>query len=135
MNIKEENNLNIEKNLLYRESHEWVNTEDEKEIIVGISDYAQEKLGDIVFIDFLVDVGDAIEEGDPFAELESVKAVESVYAPVTGTISAINGNLDDDYSVVNEKCYSEGWLIKMNPADVSTLGNLLKAEDYEKELD
>lgn len=126
--------MKIPENLLYAESHEWIKKDGNK-LIVGISDYAQDKLGDIVFIDFLVDTGDAVEKGDPFAELESVKAVESVYAPVTGTVTSINTALDDDYSVINEDCYGDGWLIKIDPADASALDGLLKSDEYKNKLE
>ncbi len=114
----------------YAESHEWARQEDE-DIVVGISDYAQESLSDIVYIE-LPEIGDEIERGDDFGVVESVKAASDVYAPVNGKIVAINELLDGEPEIVNEDPYGKGWLIRIAPEDLSELDELMNDDEYEE---
>lgn len=115
--------------LLYTKSHEWVK-EEGGEYLVGITDYAQAELGDLVFIN-LPEVGDAVTMGEPFSDVESVKAVSDVLSPLSGTVSAVNEEVLDAPESMNEKPY-EAWLIKVK--DVSDKEELLTADEYEEFL-
>ena len=112
--------------LRYSASHEWIKNEDGLSVI-GLTDFAQKSLGDIVFID-LPQEGDSVTMGDSFADVESVKAVSGVFSPVSGTVSAVNGALIDNPALLNENPY-DAWLIKVS--DVSETGELLDAAAYE----
>lgn len=114
---------------LYSEEHEWVNTTDitEGEVVrVGITHIAAEALGEIVFVE-LPEVGDEIEAGEPFGEVESTKSVSDIYAPVSGEIVAVNEELEDNAGVINEDPYGEGWLYDVR---VSEPGELMDSADY-----
>ncbi len=111
----------------YSRTHEWVKEEDGL-AVVGISDYAQDSLGDIVFVN-LPEAGDEVAKGEAFADVESVKAVSDVYSPVTGVVEAVNEAILDDPSLVNSDPYGS-WFIKVR--EVSEKEELLNAEDYEK---
>ncbi len=120
-------------NLLYAASHEWVTT-DGDEVTVGISDYAQHALGDVVFVE-LPDVGRTLEQGDSFGAVESVKAASDIYAPVAGEVTAVNETLVDSPEMVNAEPYEGGWLIKLRPRDLEVeRGNLLDAAAYEQHV-
>ena len=112
--------------LRYAASHEWIKNEDGLSVI-GLTDFAQTSLGDIVFID-LPQVGDPVTVGESFADVESVKAVSGVFSPVSGTVAAVNDALLDNPALLNEKPY-EAWLIKVS--DVSEVGDLLDAAAYD----
>ena len=112
----------------YSKEHEWVATEDTVATI-GISDHAQDQLGEIVYIE-LPAVGDKISKDDPFGVIESVKAVSDIYAPVTGTVIEINEDLPESPEAVNEDPYGDGWLIKVKITDMSDLEDLMDAEEY-----
>ena len=112
--------------LRYSASHEWIKNEDGLSVI-GLTDFAQSSLGDIVFID-LPQEGDSVTMGDSFADVESVKAVSGVFSPVTGTVAAVNSELIDNPALLNEKPY-EAWPIKVS--DVTAVGDLLDAAAYE----
>ncbi len=114
----------------YAESHEWARHEDD-DIVVGISDYAQESLSDIVYVE-LPEIGDDVERGDDFGVVESVKAASDVYAPVNGKIVAINELLDGEPEIVNEDPYGKGWLIRINPEDPSEFDELMNDDEYEE---
>lgn len=118
--------------LLYTKEHEWVLVKGNI-IRVGISDYAQNELGDIVFVD-LPSVGDQVEEGEGFAVLESVKAVSDVYAPVSGKIVAINEALEDSPELVNESPLDEGWIVEIEVDGVAQTGDLMNQQEYEQFL-
>jgi len=122
--------MNFPKELLYSKSHEWVKFLDAATALVGISDHAQDALGDLVFVN-LPQENDAIKAGEPFADVESVKAVSDVYSPVTGTVAEINEALLDSPELLNQKPY-EAWMIKV--VDITDREDLLSAEDYEKML-
>src|SRR5271155_4077189 len=120
--------MEIPPGLKYSKEHEWVATE-ESVATIGISDYAQDQLGEIVFVE-LPAVGDKISKDDPFGVVESVKAVSDVYAPVTGTVIEINEELPESPETVNEDPYGDGWLIKVKITDMSDLEDLMDAEEY-----
>ena len=120
--------------LAYASTHEWARKENDGTVTVGISDYAQEQLGDIVYVE-LPEVGQRTAVGDEIAVVESVKAASDIYAPISGEIVQINENLDEEPEVVNSDPYIEGWFFVIDPDDANDLDNLLSAEDYEKVCD
>ncbi|MFC4404863.1 glycine cleavage system protein GcvH [Gracilibacillus xinjiangensis] len=122
--------MNLPKELLYSEEHEWVKKEDGK-VRVGITDHAQSELGDIVFIE-LPEVGDTVEADEPFGSAESVKTVSELYAPVSGKVVEVNEELEDSPELVNESPYENAWMIVIEPSDEAELDDLMSAEDYEK---
>lgn len=116
--------------LKFAKSHEWIKVGDDNIATVGISDHAQDSLGDITFVE-LPAVGDTLQKGDAFGVVESVKAASDIYAPVTGEVVAINEDLDTAPEKLNQSPYEEGWLIKLKLANPADLDELLSAEDYE----
>jgi glycine cleavage system H protein len=120
------------KDLKFTKEHEWVKTEGEIAII-GISDYAQKELGDVVYVE-LPAVGDAIEKGDACANIESVKAVSDIYSPVTGEIVEVNEFLADKPETVNKDPYGAGWVFKIRMDDSGELATLMNAAAYEEYL-
>ncbi|ATC83419.1 MULTISPECIES: glycine cleavage system protein GcvH [Alteromonadales] len=125
---------NIPSDLKYASSHEWVRNEGDGTFTVGISEHAQELLGDMVFVE-LPEVGDAVDAGEDCAVAESVKAASDIYAPVGGEIVAINEELEDAPETVNNDPYGDGWLFRIKATDESELENLLSAEDYANTID
>ena len=123
--------MNTPEHLLYTKEHEWANFND-NEVIIGITDYAQSQLGDIIFIEF-PEIGDQVNAGDSFGEVEAVKTVSELYAPVTGTILEVNENLEDSADLVNSDPYGDGWLIKIKPTNLNEKDDLMKSAAY-KEL-
>jgi len=119
---------------LYTKTHEWVSTESEKFVTVGITDHAQHLLGDMVYIE-LPDVGSEVKAGDELGVVESVKAASDFYAPVTGEIFAVNTDLEDAPALVNTDPYGDGWLVKIRLSDPEELGDLLDNEAYAEEID
>jgi glycine cleavage system H protein len=119
--------LNVPQDLQYTRSHEWVRTEDDT-AIVGISDHAQDELGDVVFVE-LPDEGATFDAGESFGTVESVKAVSDVYAPVGGEVIEVNSSLEDAPEKINDDPYGEGWLVKLR---TSGEADLLSPEEYEK---
>jgi len=118
------------KELRYTEEHEWVKTEGEK-VRIGITDFAQEELGDIVFVE-LPEVGSTISADEPFGSVESVKTVSELYAPVSGKIIEINEELIENPEYVNESAYDKAWMIVIEPSDMSEIEKLMTAEQYEE---
>lgn len=116
--------------LKYTEEHEWVLQEDEL-VAVGITDFAQDSLGDIVFVE-LPEVGDTVEAGKPFGVVESVKAVSDIYSPVSGEVVEINEELPDTPETVNTSPYEEAWMIKVKPSNLSELDALMSAAEYQE---
>ncbi len=116
--------------LKYSKEHEWVSTEDSI-ATVGITDHAQEQLGEIVYIE-LPAVGDKVSKDDPFGVVESVKAVSDIYAPVSGTVVAVNEDLPESPETVNEDPYGDGWLIKVRVSDEGDLADLMDSDEYEE---
>ncbi len=123
--------MSIPSELKYTSSHEWVRVEGDV-AVVGITHHAQESLGDVVFVD-MPDEDAELEKGDEAAEIESVKAVSSIYAPVSGTIVAVNGAIDDEPDLVNREPYAGGWLFKIQISDMGELDSLLDAAGYAAE--
>lgn len=123
----------VPQELKYTESHEWIGVEADGSVRIGISDHAQEALGDLVFVELPV-VGDTIDQGDPCAVVESVKAASDIYAPVTGEVIAVNEDLEDDPGAINSDPYGDGWLFQVSLGDAEELGALLDAEAYERSL-
>jgi len=119
----------IPKELRYASTHEWVRPEGNGIYTVGITEHAQELLGDMVFVD-LPDVGDAIAMGDDCAVAESVKAASDIYAPITGEVVEINEQLEDSPELVNSDSYGDGWMFKVKAEDESEVEALLDAEGY-----
>ncbi|GAF21689.1 MULTISPECIES: glycine cleavage system protein GcvH [Shouchella] len=114
--------------LKYSEEHEWVKTEDGN-VRIGITDFAQSELGDIVFVE-LPEVGDEIEANEPFGSVESVKTVSELYAPVSGKVVEVNEDLDDSPEFVNESPYEKAWMIVVEPTDSSELDKLMSPSEY-----
>jgi glycine cleavage system H protein len=113
----------------YTRQHEWARTEGGR-VRIGITDYAQDALGDVVYVE-LPEVGGEITADQPFAEVESTKSVSDVYAPVSGTVVERNASVDEHPELVNEQPYGDGWLILVDPADVSVVDGLMDAAAYQ----
>ena len=128
--MKEIDELKFSDDLHYTEDHEWVDVEGDTAKI-GISDYAQDQLGDIVFVE-LPNVGDSFQKGDEFGTVESVKAVSELYIPISGEVTAINNALEDSPELVNTQPYDDGWMIAVKIADPSELDALMSKDDYYK---
>jgi glycine cleavage system H protein len=122
--------MEIPAGLRYSKEHEWVATEEEVATI-GITDYAQEQLGEIVYVE-LPAVGDKISKDDAFGVVESVKAVSDIYAPVSGTVVEVNQELPESPEMINEDPYGDGWLVKVKVSDGSELDDLLDHDEYEE---
>ena len=123
--------MEVKKGLYYTNEHEWVMVEEDVAFI-GISDYAQHSMGELVFID-LPEEGDEFEKGDAFGAVESVKAASDVYMPISGEVLEVNENVSDNPALVNEDAF-ENWLIKIKPSDLEELGELMNSEQYETYL-
>jgi len=115
--------------LRFTESHEWLKV-DGDDALIGLSDYAQHELGDIVFVE-LPEEGTTVSAGDVLATVESVKSVSEVYSPVAGEIVEINGDLEDSPDLINTDAYGDGWLIKIKLADVAEIDRLMSDDEYE----
>lgn len=125
---------NIPNELKYISSHEWVRMEDDGTVTIGITDHAQELLGDVVYVE-LPDVDSEVALDDEIAVVESVKAASDIFAPLSGTIIAINEALEDAPETVNSSPYDDGWMFKMQPSELSELDNLIDAESYQNEIE
>jgi len=128
LKIKGGKKMSVKEDLYYSEDHEWVREEEEC-LVIGVTDFAQEELGDIVFVE-LPEVDEEFDKGDSFGVLESVKAVSDTFIPVSGRVIEVNEDLLDNPELINDDPYGEGWLIKIDPADDSELDELLSAEEY-----
>lgn len=124
---------NIPSNLKYVASHEWLKLEDDGVITVGITDHAQDLLGDVVFVE-LPEVGRTVSADEEVAVVESVKAASDVYAPISGEIVEINEELVDNPELANEDPYGKAWFFKVKPANPADYDNLMSAEEYESSL-
>jgi glycine cleavage system H protein len=120
--------MNVPEDLRYTSDHEWARLEDGK-IRIGITDYAQDALGDVVFVQ-LPEPGTAVGAGQSFSEIESTKSVSDIYAPVAGTVVEVNTELADAPQRLNEDCYGDGWLCIIEPSDPANVTALLDAEGY-----
>ncbi|MBM7343571.1 glycine cleavage system protein GcvH [Pantoea coffeiphila] len=125
---------NVPTDLNYRDSHEWVRKEADGSYTVGITEHAQELLGDMVFVD-LPEVGNTYAQGDDCAVAESVKAASDIYAPLSGEIIAVNSELESSPELVNSDPYSYGWLFKIKASNESELNDLLSAADYQASIE
>jgi len=126
--MKELSELNFPDDLKYTEDHEWSKLEND-EVTIGICDYAQDQLGDVVFVE-LPQVGDTFDKGQEFGTVESVKAVSELFIPLGGEVTAINESLEDTPELVNSEPYAGGWMIKIKPADMADLDALLTKDAY-----
>ena len=122
--------MNFPQNLKYTNEHEWIRVEGDI-AYVGITDYAQEQLGDIVFVD-IPTVGESLEAGEVFGTIEVVKTISDLFLPVAGEVLEQNEALEENPELVNKDPYGEGWLIKMKPADVKAVEDLLDAEGHKE---
>lgn len=119
----------IPENYKFLSSHEWAKLEEDGKVTVGISDYAQDQLGDIVFVE-LPEIDSEVTQGDEAAVVESVKAASEVYSPVSGKVIDVNSSLEDSPETVNLSAFEEGWFFKIEATDISELENLLSPEQY-----
>ena len=119
----------MDKTLKFADSHEWVRDNGDGTATIGISEHAQEMLGDVVFVD-LPEVEGEVEAGESFSLVESVKAASDIYAPITGEIVEINEELEDSPELINEEPYEGGWIVKVKMSDASELDNLKDADEY-----
>ncbi len=120
--------MNVPAELKYTKEHEWIRVEGD-EAFVGITDYAQSQLGDIVFVECET-VGDTLKAGDTFGTIEAVKTVSELYLPVSGEVLEFNGALEDEPELVNKDPYGKGWIVKISVADKAQMAGLLDAEAY-----
>ena len=119
--------------LLYTKEHEWVNIDGDNATI-GISDYAQENLGDITFVE-LPNAGDEVEQFEEFASIESVKAASDIFSPMSGKITAVNNDLNEEPGLINKSPYETGWIAKVKISDLEGQSNLMTADEYRKFLE
>ena len=126
--MKEINDLNLPEDVKYTKDHEWARPENDV-VTIGINDYAQDQLGEIVFVE-LPEEGDTFSREDEFGSVESVKAVSELYIPISGEILAVNPDLEDSPELVNEDCYQGGWLVKVKPDDPSEIDALMDKAAY-----
>jgi glycine cleavage system H protein len=122
---------NIPSDLRFAKSHEWVRTESDGSVTIGITDFAQDSLGDITYVQ-LPKVGAALKAGEVFGVVESVKAASDLYTPVAGTVLAVNPKLGSAPETVNQAPYGEGWMLKLRPTDAAAVGSMLDAAAYAK---
>jgi glycine cleavage system H protein len=126
--MKDISELNLSNDVKYFEDHEWAKLEND-EAVIGISDFAQDQLGDIVFVE-LPQIGDTFEKGTEFGTVESVKAVSELYMPLSGEVVAVNETLEESPELVNTQPYTEGWMIRIKPSNVDEMEQLMDKEAY-----
>ncbi len=124
---------NVPSDLRYTREHEWARLEDDGRVTVGVTDYAQDQLGDIVFVD-LPETDAEVSGGEPMGEIESTKSVSDIYAPLSGVVIEVNADLADAPEAINQDPYGEGWMVVVDPSDASEYDALLTAEEYQKVL-
>ena len=124
--------LNLPADFKYTNEHLWVRVNGD-EVVIGVSDYAQDQLGEVVYVD-LPSEGDSFAAGDEFGEVESIKSVNKLFMPVAGEVTAVNGELDGTPTLLNISCYDKGWLIKAKPEDMASVDALLSADAYKAAL-
>ena len=124
--------FDVPDDLTYLESHEWTTTDDET-VRIGITEFAQDELGDVVFVE-LPAVGDTIEAGSAFGVVESIKAVSDLYAPVSGEVTAVNEDLFDQPELVNDDPFGEGWMLELAANDEAEFDELLSAAEYREQI-
>ena len=123
----------IPSELKYASSHEWARVEDDGSVTIGITDHAQNLLGDVVYVE-LPELEAEVASSDEIAVVESVKAASDIYAPISGTILAVNENLEERPELVNEDPYGDGWMFRLQPSAIDEMDNLLEAESYGNEV-
>ncbi len=124
--------MNYPDNLLYTEEHEWASVDEDKKIaVIGITDFAQSELGDIVFLE-LPEVDQKVTLGETIGSIEAVKTVADLYSPLSGKIAEVNHALEDEPELINEDPYGDGWIVKIELSDTSELVELLKVDKYKK---
>ena len=123
----------ISGNLLYTKDHEWLRLADDGSVTVGISDHAQEALGELVFVE-VPEVGDSLSVGDACAVVESVKAASDIYCPLTGEVAEVNSTLADTPELVNNSPYEDGWVFRLQPEDATVLDEFMDADAYGRYL-
>lgn len=121
--------MSVRSDCRYSKSHEWVRALPDGTVLVGISDYAQNSLGDITFVQ-LPKVGAVLKAGDNFGVIESVKAASDLYSPISGAVAGVNSALDSTPETVNQSAHDDGWMLKLKPADAGEMDKLMSAEDY-----
>jgi glycine cleavage system H protein len=122
--------MNYPSNLKYTKEHEWILVEGDK-AKVGITDFAQKELGDIVFLD-ITSIGKEVKQNDIFGSIEAVKTVSDLFMPITGTVLSVNSNLDSDPQLVNSDPYGEGWMVEISLSNLSEVEGLLSADQYQE---
>lgn len=120
---------NVPEELRYTKSHEWIRVDEDGNITVGITDHAQEQMGDLVYVE-LPDIGRTVGDGEELAVIESVKAASDVYSPLAGEVAEVNEALSDAPELVNSDPYGDGWLFKLTPNDSSDLNDMMDADEY-----
>jgi glycine cleavage system H protein len=123
----------LPENLRYTKDHEWARRNDDGTVTVGITAHAVEQLGDITAVS-LPGVGETIQDGERFGDIDSVKAVSDLYAPLDGEVVEINARLEDEPELINDSCYDAGWMIRIKPSDAGSLDKLLDAAAYRELL-
>ncbi len=121
--------MSVSANYKFAASHEWISLEEGDVVCMGISDHAQQALGDLVFVE-LPEVGVTVSQGDEFGVVESVKAASDIYAPVSGEVIAVNTGLEDAPELLNSEPYTDGWILKLKLSDPSELDELMSEADY-----
>lgn len=122
--------MNIPENIRYTKDHEWVKT-DNNIAIIGITDYAQRELGDIIYVDITA-TGNSVKAGESLGSIEAVKTVSDIFAPVSGNVIEFNSSVNDNPAVVNEDPYGGGWIVKIQMSEMDEINNLMSAEEYRK---
>lgn len=125
--------MNIPADLKYTQDHEWIRVEDDF-IVVGVTDFAQGELGDVVFVEIETE-GETLEKGETFGTVEAVKTVSDLFMPVSGEVAEVNQALADEPELVNSDPYGKGWMIKIKVSDAIEAGGLMTAEDYKKMIE
>ena len=120
--------MSVPNHLLYTKDHEWIEFKEEY-AIVGITDYAQSQLGDVIFVEF-PEIGEDINAGSSFGEVEAVKTVADLFAPISGKVLSVNEEIEDAPDLVNSDPYEKGWLIKISPSKYEEKDNLMNSEEY-----
>ncbi len=121
--------MDYPKGLKYSREHEWLSVENDNAGVIGITDFAQNELGEVVYVE-APKLGETISKDDPFGAVESVKAVSDLYAPVSGTVTEVNETLPDNPELINEEPYGEGWIVKVAMSDVKEMDDLMTTEEY-----
>jgi len=123
----------IPDHLLYTEEHEWIEVDEDDVALVGITDFAQGELGDIVFVE-LPQEGDTVRQGESLGTIEAVKTVEDLFAPLSGEVIAVNAALEESPTLINSSPYQDGWIVKIRLSDRDELERLLSASDYQEQI-